>query len=400
MTAAITRFKLDISAGAIADLHERIDRTRWPDELDAEPWQYGASLAALQRMMQYWRHRFDWRAAEASINALPHYRASIAGHELHFIHERGHGPQPLPLLIAHGWPGSFVEMLDIIPLLADPARHGGDPADSFDVIVPSMPGYGFSGRPRKPGMTPLVMAELYAGLMAALGYDHYGLQGGDWGATVTTCMARQWPDRIAGLHLNWIPGSYQPPLGEGEAPFSAAELQFQAAMAASATQGTSTHVGIHASRPQTLGYALNDSPVGLAAWLIDKFRMIADCDGEIESTISLDRLLTNVSVYWFTETITSAIRLYKEARLQPLKFAKGERILPPLGFAAFPGEVAVPPREWVERVYNLQRWTEMKRGGHFAAMEQPQALAADIRDFFRPLRQGKASGQTGEPKHD
>jgi pimeloyl-ACP methyl ester carboxylesterase len=386
MIAAITPFTLHISDSAVADLHERLDRTRWPDELDGEPWSYGASLAVLQRMMAYWRHQFDWRAAEAGINALPQYKAAIAGHDIHFIHARGRGKKPLPLLICHGWPGSFVEMLDIIPLLTDPAHYGGEAADSFDVIVPSMPGYGFSSRPQKPGMTPLVMAGLYTQLMAALGYAHYGLQGGDWGATVTSCIARQWPARIKGIHLNWIPGSYQPPQGGGEAPFSAAELAFQAAMAASANGGTSSHVGIHAARPQTLGYGLNDSPVGLAAWLIDKCRMIADCEGDIESTISLDRLLTNVSVYWFSQTITSAIRLYKEARVQPLKFATGERILPPLGFAAFPGEVAVPPREWVERVYNLQSWTAMKRGGHFAAMEQPQALAADIRNFFRPLR--------------
>ncbi len=386
MVTAITPFSLHIRDSAIADLHDRLDRTRWPDELDAEPWAYGASRAELQRITHYWRHRFDWRQAEAGINALRNYKAGIDGHEIHFIHERGQGPSPLPLLICHGWPGSFVEMLDVIPLLTDPARHGGDAADGFDVIVPSMPGYGFSGRPQKPGMTPQFIAGLYAGLMAALGYEQYGLQGGDWGASVTTLIAREWPDRINGLHLNWIPGSYQPPQGNGEAAFSAAELEFQAAMAASASTGSSTHVGIHASRPQTLGYGLNDSPVGLAAWLIDKFRMIADCDGEIESAIHLDRLLTNVSVYWYSETITSAIRLYKEARAQPLKFSAGERILPPLGFAAFPGEVAVPPREWVERVYNLQRWSEMKRGGHFAAMEQPQALAEDIREFFRPLR--------------
>jgi len=389
LVTAITPFALHISDRAIADLHERLDRTRWPDELDAEPWAYGASLAELQRMMQHWRHRFDWRQAEAGINELGNYKASINGHDIHFIHKRGHGPNPLPLLICHGWPGSFVEMLDIIPLLTDPARHAGDKADCFDVIVPSMPGYGFSGRPQKPGMTPLSMAALYAELMASLGYERYALQGGDWGATVTTLIARHWPERIDGLHLNWIPGSYQPPQGNGEPAFSAAERDFQAAMAASASSGSSTHVGIHASRPQTLGYGLNDSPVGLAAWLIDKFRMIADCDGDIESAIRLDRLLTNISVYWFSETITSAIRLYKEARAQPLKFASGERILPPLGFAAFPGEVAVPPREWVERVYNLQSWTEMKRGGHFAAMEQPQALAEDIRNFFRTLRKNQ-----------
>ena len=386
MVTVITPFTMNVAEEAIADLHARLDRTRWPDELEGEPWSYGASLASLQRIISYWRHQFDWRAAEAGINSLQQYKAGIAGNEIHFIHARGQGPNPLPLLICHGWPGSFVEMLDIIPMLADPASHGGDPADSFDVIIPSMPGYGFSSRPQKPGMTPGRIAELYASLMEALGYEFYGLQGGDWGATVTTCIARQHAERIRGIHLNWIPGAYQPPQGGSEAPFSQAELDFQAAMAASLLTGTSTHVGIQASRPQTLGYGLNDSPAGLAAWLIDKFRMIADCDGDLESVISLDRLLTNVSLYWFSESITSAIRLYKEARPHPLKFAAGERILPPLGFAAFPGEVAVPPREWVARVYNIQSWTEMKRGGHFAAMEQPQALAEDIRAFFRPRR--------------
>jgi pimeloyl-ACP methyl ester carboxylesterase len=212
------------------------------------------------------------------------------------------------------------------------------------------------------------------------------VQGGDWGATVSTWLARLFPERVSGIHLNWIPGSLQPPVGGADPALTEAEMAFCARMAAQAAHGASTHTGIHASRPQTLGYGLNDSPVGLAAWLIDKFRMLADCDGDIESVVPLDALLTNVSVYWFTETITSAIRLYKEAQATPLMFRAGERILPPLGFASFPGEVAVPPREWVERVYDVQRWTEMPRGGHFAAMEQPRALAEDIRAFFRPFR--------------
>jgi pimeloyl-ACP methyl ester carboxylesterase len=278
-------------------------------------------------------------------------------------------------------------MLDLVPLLADPARHGGAALDAFDVVVPSLPGYGFSDRPPAPGMTPRAMAEGFAALMARLGYQAYGVQGGDWGAAVSTWLARLYPERVSGIHLNWIPGSLQPPTGGAARPLSGAELAFCARMAAQAAHGVSTHTGIHTSRPQTLGYGLNDSPAGLAAWLIDKFRMIADCGGDIEAAIPLDRLLTNVSVYWFTETITSAIRLYKEAQAAPLKFLSGERILPPLGFAAFPREVAVPPREWVARVYDVRRWTEMRRGGHFAAMEQPQALAEDIRAFFRPYRQ-------------
>ncbi len=382
----ISQFAVRIDGGAIADLHDRLARTRWPDELEAESWSYGASLTDLKRMTDYWRDGFDWRVQEADINSFSQFRASIDGCGIHFIHERGRGPAPIPLLISHGWPGSFVEMLELAPRLADPARFGGDPRDAFDVVIPSLPGYGFSDRPKAPGMTPLRMAELFAALMEGLGYGSYGVQGGDWGATISTWIARRFPERVRMLHLNWIPGSYQPSLGGDAEPLSDAEAAFRAKMAAAATHGVSTHVGIHASRPQTLGYGLNDSPVGLAAWLIDKFRMLADCDGDIENAIDLDRLLTNVSVYWFTKTITSSIRLYREAGSQPLRFAAGERILPPLAFASFPGEVATPPPEWVARVFDIKRWTGMARGGHFAAMEQPEALAEDIRAAFRPWR--------------
>ncbi len=382
----ISPFSVHIEESALADLRRRLAATRWPDELTGEPWGYGADLATLRGMTEYWREGYDWRAAEAGINRLPQFKTQIAGSGIHFIHERGIGPAPMPLIISHGWPGSFVEMLDLVALLADPAAHGGDAADAFDVVVPSLPGYGFSDRPTAPGMTPVAMAKIFAALMARLGYARYGVQGGDWGATMSTWIAKFNPERVTGIHLNWIPGALQPAIG-GDAPsLSEAETAFCTRMAAQAAYGVSTHTGIHASRPQTLGYGLNDSPAGLAAWLIDKFRMIADCGGDIESVIPLDRLLTNVSVYWFTETITSAIRLYKEATSTPLKFAAGERIAPPLGFAAFPGEVAMPPREWVARVYDIRRWTEMPRGGHFAAMEQPQVLAEDIRAFFRPLR--------------
>jgi pimeloyl-ACP methyl ester carboxylesterase len=382
----VAPFTLRIEDSAIQDLHERLDRTRWPDELEAEPWAYGACRSELQRIISYWRNGFDWRASEAGINQLRQFKANADGLDIHFIHERGQGPAPLPLLISHGWPGSFVEMLDLVPLLADPARFGGDPADAFDVIVPSLPGYGFSDAPVRPGTTPRKIAELFAGLMHTLGYAQYGVQGGDWGASVVTWLAREYPERVRAIHLNWIPGAYQPPLGDSAPPMSAAEKAFIAKMAAQAADGASSHLGIQSSRPQTLGYGLNDSPVGLAAWMIDKFRMLADCDGDLETSISLDRLLTNIAVYWFSGSITSSIRLYREARAQPLSFAAGERIIPPLGFAAFPGEVAVPPREWVERVYDVRRWTQMRRGGHFAAMEQPDALASDIRAFFRPFR--------------
>jgi len=268
----------------------------------------------------------------------------------------------MPLLISHGWPGSFVEMLAMAPMLADPASYGGDPADAFDIIVPSMPGYGFSDRLAAPGMTPRRIAGLWRRLMAALGYERYGVQGGDWGATVSTWLALDAPERVRAIHLNWVPGSLQPALGADAPPLSEAERAFLARMQANGAT-LSSHVGIHASRPQTLAYGLN-----------------------VTSAFTLDALLTNVSVYWFTQTIGSSIRLYREAQAEPLALAPGQKVEPPMGFAAFPGEVALPPRAWAERAYAVRRWTEMPRGGHFAAMEQPAMLARDITAFFRPYR--------------
>ncbi len=375
-------FRIAVPDADIADLRARLVRTRWPDEVNDAEWSYGALESWLKGALDYWAYDFDWRAQEAAINVLPQFKARIDGLDIQFIHARGRGQSPRPLLISHGWPGSFVEMLDIVPLLADPAAFGGDAADTFDVIVPSMPGYGFSDRPTAPGMTPKRIAGMWADLMAGLGYDHYGVQGGDWGATVSTWLALAHPERIGGIHLNWVPGSLQPDLSERA--LSAAETAFLDRMRTN-IGGVSSHTTIHAARPQTLAYGLNDSPAGLAAWLLDKFRAISDCDGDLSTAFAMDALLTNVAVYWFTGTIGSSIRLYREAQTSPLAFAPGERVLPPLGFGLFPGEVALPPREWLERVYDVRHWSEMPRGGHFAAMEQPAALAADIAAFFRPL---------------
>lgn len=385
MTAGIRPFRIAIPDGEIADLRARITRTRWPDEINDSDWSYGARADWLQPVLAYWAHGFDWRAQEAAINTLPQYKTTIDGLHIHYLHLRGKGPAPMPLLISHGWPGSFVEMLAIAPMLADPAAHGGDPADAFDVVVPSMPGYGFSDRPTAPGMTPRRIAGLWGRLMAALGYGRFGVQGGDWGATVSTWLALDAPERVRAIHLNWVPGSLQPAWSADAPPLSEAERAFLARMQANGAT-LSSHVGIHASRPQTLAYGLNDSPVALAAWLLDKFRMISDCGGDLMSAFTLDALLTNVSVYWFTQTIGSSIRLYREAQVEPLALSPGQKVTPPLGFAAFPGEVAMPPRIWVERAYDVRRWTVMRRGGHFAAMEQPAMLAEDIRAFFRRYR--------------
>ncbi|HEY3228706.1 MAG TPA: epoxide hydrolase, partial [Roseiflexaceae bacterium] len=377
-------FKIQITQSTIEDLRERLARTRWPDEIPGSGWDYGANLAYMQELVDYWRTRFDWHAQEQAINEFPHFRATVDGLGIHFIHERGKGPNPLPLIITHGWPGSFVEMLKIVPMLTDPASYGGEPADSFDVVVPSLPGYGFSDRPTQPGMHAFRIADLWARLMHGLGYRRFGAQGGDWGASVTTVLGFSYPEDVVGIHLNYIPGSFQPHLAPGAALSDAERVFLENRERWYQAEGGYGH--IQGTKPQTLAYGLNDSPAGLAAWITEKFHAWGDCAGEVERCFTKDELLTNVTIYWATETIQSSTRLYYEARKKPLHFGPGERIQAPCGVARFPKEIPAPPREWVERCYNVQRWTEMPRGGHFAAMEQPELLAEDIRAFFRPLR--------------
>jgi pimeloyl-ACP methyl ester carboxylesterase len=382
----IVPFQIPFDPAVVNDLRERLARTRWPDEI-GEPWSYGASLDYLRELAHYWATGFDWEAQVARLNRLPHFRASIDGQGIHLIHQRGRGPRPLPLVITHGWPGSFLEMLEIIPLLADPAGFGGDPADAFDVVVPSLPGYGFSDRPSAPGMDPVRIAALWRSLMVdGLGYRSFGAQGGDWGASISTRLALAAPEQVAGIHLNYIPGSYRPYLGPGSPPPSGVEALFiKQCEEWSEVEGAYAH--IQRTKPQTLTYGLHDSPVGLAAWILEKLRSWSDCSGRLERRWDRDELLTAVMLYWVTGSIGSSIRLYREASRRPLRFSEGERVRVPCGVALFPAETpANPPREWVERAYDVTRWTEMPRGGHFAAWEEPQLLAEDIRAFFRDLR--------------
>jgi pimeloyl-ACP methyl ester carboxylesterase len=385
-------FTIAIGDDLIEDLGRRLQAIRWPESIEGIGWDEGTDRGCLQRLAEYWRSRFDWRVHEARLNALPQFVAELDGLRIHFVHQRGRGPSPFPLVITHGWPGSFVEMEKIIPLLADPAARGADPADAFDVVAPSLPGYGFSQQPPRPGFNPYLISDLWVRLMTGLGYRQFGAQGGDWGASVSTWLAFRFPEHVAGLHLNFIPGSYRPPLGAGEPPLSADEKLFvDRATAWLDAEGAYSH--LHGTKPLTQAYGLTDSPIGLAAWIVEKFRAWSDCSGDMESVFSLDELLTNISLYWFTGTIGSSMRLYRENRLRPLRFAAGQRISPPLGVVAFPQEILMPPREWVERVYNVARWTPMPRGGHFAAMEAPELLAAEIREFFRPLREGRAAAR-------
>ena len=378
-------FRVQVSDAPLEDLQERLARTRWPDEILDSGWDYGSNLAYIKELVDYWRTRFDWRAQEQAINAFAHFRASVDGLGIHFIHERGKGPNPMPLIITHGWPSSFFELLKITPLLTDPASHGGDPADSFDVVVPSMPGYGFSDRTTQGGMNIVKIADLWAQLMTeGLGYGRYAAQGGDWGSMVTSRLGFAYPDQLVGIHVTSVAGTHQY-LGPGARELSEGERRLleewehwlQAEGGYSHLQGT---------KPQSLSYGLNDSPAGLAAWIVEKFRSWSDCDGEVERRFTKDELLTNVTIYWVTQTINSSTRLYYEYLHNPWSFNQREGIKVPCAVALFPKEIPVPPREWAERSYNIQRWTQMPRGGHFAATEEPELLAEDIRNFFRPLR--------------
>lgn len=378
-------FQISIPDAAIRDLRRRLETVRWPAALDADGWEDGAGLSFMKRLADHWLHRFDWRIQEERLNRLPNQTMTVDGQAIHFIHQQGAGPSPMPLVLTHGWPGSFVEMEHLIPLLADPGAHGGDPADAFHVVVPSLPGYGFSPAPSHAGVSSREIAMLWHGLMVGLGYARFGAQGGDIGAGVSMWLARLFPDTLSGIHLNYIPGSYRPPSDDTAPPVTADEQAFlDRASAWSAMEGA--YAALHGTKPQTLAFSLTDSPLGLAAWITEKVRSWSDCGGDIERVISMDALLTDISLYWFGDSVAASLRLYKENRLRPLVFAPGERITPPLGMALFPQELPTPPRSWVERVFEVRRWASMPAGGHFAAWEQPQLLADEIRAFFKPIR--------------
>jgi len=380
----IESFHIATPEAALVDLRERLTRTRFPDEIPGSQWGYGTELAYMRELVAYWHAEYDWRAAEARLNALPQFRAEVDGLGIHFIHRRGSGPRPFPLVLTHGWPGSVVEFEKIIGPLTDPAAHGGEAADAFDVVCPSLPGYGFSDHPREPGMDPERIAALWAALMRGLGYARFGAQGGDWGSMVSTYLGYRHADCVAGLHLNMVI-AFPPDAANPAAGLTQDELI--ALMEAQRFLKEETgYQRIQGSKPQTLAYGLNDSPAGLAAWIVEKFRTWSDCDGDIERRFSKDELLTNIMLYWLPQTANSSCRLYCET-MRNAKFPpSGFRVAVPTGCAIFPKEMFRPPRAWVENLYNVTRWTPMPAGGHFAAMEEPARLVDDVRAFFRPLR--------------
>jgi pimeloyl-ACP methyl ester carboxylesterase len=379
------RFAFHSDPAALADLEARLRQVIWPDEIEAEAWRYGPPVSYMREFVRYWLEEYDWRREEARINGFPQYTVEVEGERIHFIHQEGLGPDPLPLVITHGWPGSIVELLKIIPLLADPASHGGDPADAFTVIAPSIPGYGFSSRPTKRGMSVFAVADLWAKLMSKLCYARFGVQGGDWGSWVSATTALRHPRRVVGVHLNYLSTRFRPAIGPNDPPLSQEEERYLARVGKWA-ESEGGYIAIQATKPLTLSYGLTDSPVGLAAWYVEKFKSWSDCRAEPDEILSKDEMITDIMVHWLTGTIHSAMRFYSESREHPLHLAPGERISPPCGIVHLPGELPMPPRHWVERAFNVTHWTSLSRGGHFAAWEVPELLAQDIRDFFRPLR--------------
>ncbi|HMN72876.1 MAG TPA: epoxide hydrolase [Rhodoblastus sp.] len=376
-------FRIAVPQETLDDLQARLARVRFPDEAPAAPWSYGTSLAYMRDLVATWRDSYDWRKHEAALNAFPQFKVEIDGIGVHFIHVQGRGPNPAPLLLSHGWPGSIVEFQRIIPMLTDPASFGGDPADAFTIVAPSLPGYGFSFREGQKRVGLEGIADMFATLMRdVLGYRKFGAQGGDWGSVVTTLLAYRHADLLTGFHVNMLiagrdPSAIAEPTAEQAAYFKAAGRW---------AQEESGYQWIQGTKPQTLAFGLTDSPVGLAAWIVEKFRSWSDCGGEVENAISRDAMLTNIMIYWATGAIGSSFWPYYDRRHSKWPIPHDARIPVPFGYAEFPNEIARPPRSLAEAQYDIRRWSVMEKGGHFAALEQPAALAHEVREFFRPLR--------------
>ncbi|MEU6789428.1 epoxide hydrolase family protein [Nonomuraea angiospora] len=377
----IRPFRIDIPQADLDSLRDRLARTRWPDELPDVGWTYGVPVGYLKGLAEYWRTSYDWREHEKRLNDFPQFTTTIDGQNIHFLHVRSPEPDALPLIITHGWPGSIVEFMDVIGPLTDPRAHGGDPADAFHVIAPSIPGFGFSGPTRETGWDLSRIARAWAELMRRLGYQRYGAQGGDTGSVVSPELARIDSEHVVGVHVN---GGLGFPTGDPAelAGLSEAEQERLARLQGQMEEGTGYAI-IQSTRPQTLGFGLADSPAGQLAWIVEKFKEWTDPAAELpEDAVDRDLLLTNVSVYWLTGTATSSARLYKEGRAAWGQPAKRSEV--PAGVAVFPGDSGV--RSIAERDHNVVHWSEFGRGGHFAAMEVPQLLVGDVRTFFRGLR--------------
>jgi pimeloyl-ACP methyl ester carboxylesterase len=369
---------------AFEDLRARLRATRWPDAPEDAGWSLGTDLAYLRELVAYWADGFDWPAQEAALARLPRFRVRLGGLGIHFVHVRAAAPSGpvLPLVLSHGWPDSFWRYAKVIPLLTDPGAHGADPADAFDVVVPDMPGYGYSDRPTGSPLDSIAVAGLWAELMGVLGYARFGAAGGDIGSGVSRYLGLDHPDRVVAVHRT---DAGLPVFTGDPADLAPAERAWlESAAAWGAAEGA--YAAMHRTKPQTAAFGLTDSPAGLAAWIVEKLRAWSDCDGDVERRFTKDEILTNVTLYWLTATVGSSMRMYHaNAAIPPAQHAR--RVEVPSGFSLFPGDiVGRPPQAWLERMANVVRVTEPARGGHFAPFEEPELYAEELRAFFRPYR--------------
>jgi pimeloyl-ACP methyl ester carboxylesterase len=377
----VERFEIRVPDGVLEDLHARLARTRFPDQIPGVGWSLGTELDTLESLCRYWREEFDWREQERRLNAIPQYRVAIDGLTVHFLHVRSPHPGAWPLLVPHGWPGSILEFAKVLGPLTDPPAFGGSAADAFHVVCPSLPGYAWSEAPRERGWHPRRIAEQLGKLMARLGYERYGVQGGDWGAIIASWLGVIDAGHVAAIHINMVLGV--PPPGDRSEQLSDEERSDLAAL--EALRSERGYQEIQGTRPQTLGYALNDSPAGLAAWIVEKFYAWSACGGDLSRSFTRDELLANVMIYWVTQSIASSLRIYYEMRHAGAQ-ALPPRVEVPTGCAIFPAEPFRVPRRWAEQRYAVARWTRMERGGHFAALEEPELWIREVREFFRAFR--------------
>ena len=376
-------FTAPTAPATLEGLGARLRATRWPDAPEDAGWSLGTDLAYLRELVGYWADEFDWPAQETALGQFPRFRVAVGGLGIHFVHVRATAPAGpvLPLILSHGWPDSFWRYTKVIPLLTDPDAHGADPADAFDVVVPDMPGYGYSDRPTGPPLDSTAVAGLWAELMGVLGYTRFGAAGGDIGGQVSRYLALDYPERVVAVHRTDAGVSLFTGDPADLSPDERASIE--AAAAWGATEGA--YAAIHRTKPQTAAFGLTDSPAGLAAWIVEKLRAWSHCDGDVERSFTKDEILTNVTLYWLTGTIASSMRMYHaNAAIPPAQLAR--RVEVPSGFSLFPGDIGRPPRAWLERTANVVRLTEPARGGHFAPFEEPELYAEELRAFFRPYR--------------
>ena len=386
MSSEVTPFRIEVAEADLRDLRERLQRTRWPESETVDDWSQGVPLAYLMDLCAYWAEDYDWRATESRLNALPQFRTWIDGLGIHFLHLRSPHPDALPLVITHGWPGSIVEFLKVIGPLSNPTAHRGDAVDAFHVVCPSLPGYGFSDKPAGRGWGIERIAAAWSVLMRRLGYERFGAQGSDWGTSVSTSIAQQDPEHVLGIHLT-------PPLAPPDpTTFDDLTERERAALAAldHSAEWDSGYSKEQATRPQTIGYALVDSPAALCAWIVEKLWAWTDNDGQLESVLTRDELLDNVMLYWLPRTGASSARLYWESIRQVNEWITGpltDQVTVPTGCSIFPKELQRPSRRWADKRFtDIRYWNEPAKGGHFAAFEQPELFVDEVRAFFRLVR--------------